>query len=128
MNKLIAALLLVAAVIHLLPLAGVLGGERLNSLYGLTLNEPNLHLLMRHRAVLFGLLGALLAAAAFLPGLRPVALGAGLISVLSFILLAWGEPGYNAAVLRVLLADWIALACLLPALVLHLWQMRNLQG
>ncbi|MBB1518875.1 phosphopantetheine adenylyltransferase [Aquipseudomonas guryensis] len=128
MNKLIAALLLVAAVIHLLPLAGVLGGERLNSLYGLTLNEPNLQLLMRHRAVLFGLLGALLAAAALLPGLRSVALGAGLISVLSFILLAWGEPGYNAAVRRVLLADWIALACLLPALALHLWQGRGMPG
>ncbi|QKE65413.1 phosphopantetheine adenylyltransferase [Aquipseudomonas campi] len=128
MNKLIAALLLVAAVIHLLPLAGVLGGERLNSLYGLTLDETNLQLLMRHRAVLFGLLGTLLATAAFLPGLRPLALGAGLLSVLSFLLLAWGEPGYNAAVRRVLLADWIALACLLPALALHLWQGRTLSG
>lgn len=124
MSKLVALLLLVAGVIHLLPLSGVLGGERLNALYQLPLDEPNLQLLMRHRAVLFGLLGALLVAAAFLPGLRSLALGAGLLSVLAFLLLAWGDAGYNAALRRVLLADWLALACLLPALVLHLLQQR----
>jgi hypothetical protein len=37
-NKLIALLLLVAGIVHLLPLAGVLGGERLNALYGLALD------------------------------------------------------------------------------------------
>ena len=120
MSKLIAALLLVAGLIHLLPLAGVLGGERLNSLYGLALDEPNLQILMRHRAVLFGLLGALLVAAALRPGLRGLALFGGLISVLSFLLLAWSAPLYNEALQRVVVADWVALACLLLALPLHL--------
>lgn len=120
MSKLIAALLLVAGIIHLLPLAGVLGGERLNALYGLALDEPNLQILMRHRAVLFGLLGALLVAAAFIPGLRTLALIGGLISVVSFLLLAWNAPLYNEALRRVVVADWVALVCLLPAAVLHL--------
>ncbi|WP_394560302.1 phosphopantetheine adenylyltransferase [Aquipseudomonas alcaligenes] len=120
MSKLIAALLLGAGIIHLLPLAGVLGGERLNALYGLALDEPNLQILMRHRAVLFGLLGALLVAAAFIPGLRTLALLGGLISVVSFLLLAWSAPLYNEALRRVVVADWVALACLLPAMVLHL--------
>ncbi|MDD0842253.1 phosphopantetheine adenylyltransferase [Pseudomonas sp. Gutcm_11s] len=120
MSKLIAALLLVAGIIHLLPLAGVLGGERLNALYGLTLDEPNLQILMRHRAVLFGLLGALLVVAAFIPGLRTLALIGGLFSVVSFLLLAWHAPLYNEALRRVVIADWVALACLLLALPLHL--------
>jgi len=120
MSKLIAALLLVAGLIHLLPLAGVLGGERLNALYGLALDEPNLQILMRHRAVLFGLLGALLVAAALRPGLRGLALFGGLVSVLSFLLLAWSAPLYNEALQRVVVADWVALACLLLALHLHL--------
>jgi len=119
-NKLIALLLLVAGIIHLLPLAGVLGGERLNALYGLALDEPNLQILMRHRAVLFGLLGALLVAAAFIPGLRSLALIGGLLSVISFLLLAWSAPLYNEALRRVVVADWVALACLLLALPLHL--------
>ncbi|MDX5372345.1 MAG: phosphopantetheine adenylyltransferase [Pseudomonadaceae bacterium] len=120
MNKLLAALLLVAGVIHLLPLAGVLGGERLNALYGLSLDEPNLQILMRHRAVLFGLLGALLTAAAFAPKLRGLALFGGLVSVVGFLLLAWSAPLYNEALQRVVVADWVALACLLLALPLHL--------
>lgn len=120
MNRLIAVLLLVAGIIHLLPLAGVLGGERLNALYGLALDEPNPQILMRHRAVLFGLLGALLVAAAFVPGLRTLALLGGLISVVSFLLLTWHAPLYNEAFRRVVVADWVALACLLPAMVLHL--------
>ncbi|XQE67476.1 phosphopantetheine adenylyltransferase [Pseudomonas sp. P3C3] len=120
MSKLVAVLLLIVGIIHLLPVVGVLGGDRLNSLYGLNLDEPNLQILMRHRAVLFGLLGALLVAAAFLPGLRTLALLAGLVSVVSFLLLAWGTPLYNEALRRVVVADWIALACLLLAATLHL--------
>lgn len=120
MSKLIAALLLIVGIIHLLPVVGVLGGDRLNSLYGLNLEEPNLQILMRHRTVLFGLLGAPLVAAAFLPGLRTLALVAGLVSVASFLLLAWGTPLYNEALRRVVVADWIALACLLLAAPLHL--------
>lgn len=120
MSKLIGALLLVAGIIHLLPLIGVLGGDRLNALYGLALDEPNLQILMRHRAVLFGLLGALLVTAAFVPGLRGLALLGGLISVISFLLLAWSAPLYNEALRRVVVADWVALACLLLALPLHL--------
>ena len=112
LNKSIAALLLVVGIIHLLPLGGVLGAERLAALYGLAFQEPNL-LLMRSRAVLFGLLGALLVYAALRPALQPLALGAGLISVLSFLALAWSSPGYNRALRRVVIADWLALACLL---------------
>lgn len=120
MSKLIGFLLLIVGIIHLLPMTGLLGVERLNALYGLSFNEPNLHILMRHRAVLFGLLGALLVAAAFLPGLRTIALIGGLVSVFSFLLLAWSEPLYNEALRRVIIADWLALVCLLVALVLHL--------
>lgn len=120
MNKLITILLLVVGIIHLMPLLGVLGGDRLNSLYGLSLDEPNLQILMRHRAVLFGLLGALLVAAAFLPSLRTLAIIAGLVSVVTFLLLAWSAPHYNEALHRVVVADWIALFCLLLAVPLHL--------
>ena len=123
MDKLISALLIVAGIIHLLPVSGLLGAERLATLYGLSFSEPNLLLLMRHRAVLFGLLGALLVWAAFRPALQPVAMLGGLVSVLSFLLLAWITPGYNAALRKVVIADWVALACL--ALAIVLWLLRR---
>ncbi len=119
MQKIVSVLLTAAAVIHLLPLIGVLGPQRLQALYGLAFDEPNLLILMQHRAVLFGLLGAFLLSAAFKPALVPLALGAGLVSVLSFLGFALAAPGYNALLARVVAADWLALALLLVAAALH---------
>ncbi len=118
-SKLLSALLILVGLIHLLPLAGVLGAERLAALYGLDFQEPNLLLLMRSRAVLFGLLGALLIYAAWRPALQPLALLGGLLSVAGFLGLAAGGS-YNEALRRVVLVDWVALVCLVLALVLYL--------
>ncbi|PZO08053.1 MAG: phosphopantetheine adenylyltransferase [Lysobacteraceae bacterium] len=112
MRHLVSAMLLVAGVIHLLPLSGVLGGERLASLYGLSFGDSNLNILMRHRAVLFGLLGLFLCFAAFRPQLQNVAFIAGFVSVTSFLWLAWLVGGYNAQLANVVIADVIALVCL----------------
>lgn len=113
MRYVVTISLCVAAVIHLLPLIGVLGSDRLQSLYGIAIEGPDLQILMRHRAVLFGLLGIYLLAAAFTPVLQPTALAVGLVSVLSFLLLAWTTEGYNASIARVVTADVIALVALL---------------
>jgi hypothetical protein len=118
-SALLAILFLVPGIIHLLPLSGLMGAEALTRLYGLDFGDPNLEILMRHRAVLFGMVGALLVAAAFHVRLRGPALLVGLVSVLSFLALAWGVGGYGAAVQRVVVADVVALACLLLAAGLH---------
>ena len=67
---------------------------------------------MRHRAVLFGLLGAFFLYAAFRPAFQVAAFVAGFVSVLSFLYLAGSTGGYNAQVHRVVIADIIALVCL----------------
>jgi hypothetical protein len=77
--------------------------------------DPNVWILLQHRAVLFGLLGVLLIVAAFRPELRAVALIAGLVSTVSFLAIAWGVGGYNAQVARVVVADVLALVLLLVA-------------
>jgi hypothetical protein len=113
----VTAALLVAAVIHLLPLVGVLGAARLEALYGMPVTDPNLAILMRHRAVLFGLLGVFLAVAAFRPALQGAAFVAGFVSVLSFLGLAWSTGGYNDLVGRIITADIVALVSLMIGLV-----------
>ena len=112
MRKLVGAMLGVVGVIHLLPLSGVLGAERLAALYGMEFRDDSLAILMRHRAVLFGLLGVLLVCAAFVRSLQVPAFVAGFVSVVSFLVLAYTVGGYNAAVGRVVVADWVALGCL----------------
>jgi hypothetical protein len=121
MRYLVSAMLVVVAVIHLLPLSGMLGSERLAALYGLSFNEPNLAILMRHRAVLFGLLGLFFLFAAFRPLFQTVAFVAGFISVVSFLWLAWSVGGYNAQVARVFMVDIVALACLIIGIAAHVY-------
>ncbi len=112
MRYLVSASLIVAGIIHLLPLSGAIGAGRLAALYGLDFSEPNLSLLMRHRAVLFGLFGTFLVLAAFKPSLQAIAFVAAFVSVLSFLLLAWSSGGYNTLVGRVVTADLVALVAL----------------
>lgn len=120
MGYVVSAALVVVGVIHLLPVAGVLGGERLNRLYGIRLDEPNLAILMRHRAVLFGLLGAFLLYAAFREDLQRAALCVGFVSVVSFLLISRVVGGYNQQVRRVFVADVVALLCLIAGAAAHL--------
>lgn len=125
MRHLISAMLVVVAVIHLLPVAGVLGGDRLTALYGVSLSEPNLAILMRHRAVLFGMLGLFLVVSAFRPSLQPVAFGAGFVSVLSFLWIARSVGSYNAHVARVFAADVVALVCLVVGAAAYVYLNRR---
>ena len=116
MKLFVQSMLVVAGVIHLLPLGGVLGADRIAALYSVALDDNNLEILMRHRAVLFGLLGAFLVLAAFRPALQVTAIVAGVVSAGSFvaIALASGED-YNDAIARVVLADVVALIGLAAA-------------
>lgn len=120
MQKIITLLLVLVGIIHLLPVTGVLGAERLAALYGLTFREANVEILMRHRALLFGLLGLFLVYAGFRPALQPLALVAGLVSVVSFIAVAGWVGGYNDAIHRVVVVDVVAALCLLVATALYL--------
>ena len=118
-GKFIAAALIIAGVAHLLPLAGVLGAERLSGMYGVPIAGHDIEILMRHRAVLFGLLGLFLAGAAFQPEWRGPAFVAGGASMASFIWLAWTVGGVNDAVRRIVFIDAAVLVVLLAAAVLH---------
>jgi hypothetical protein len=119
MRLIVSVLLILVGLIHLLPLPGVLGSSQLAALYGLDVSEPNLAILLRHRAVLFGLLGAGCVIAAFRPSWQHVVLLTAAISTLAFLLIAVSTGGYNAAIARVVTADGIALAALVLAAVLR---------
>lgn len=100
--------LLIAGVIHLLPLPGVLGTGNLARLYGVAVSDPNTAILLQHRALLFGILGALMLMAIPVPSLRIVALSVGFVSAASFIVVAVWVGNYNGEIYRVVMADVIA--------------------
>ncbi len=125
MRYVVATMLVIVGVIHLLPLSGVLGAERLAALYGVSLSDPNLVILMRHRAVLFSLLGLFFIVAAFRRSMQPAAFIASFVSVLSFLFLAWSVGGYNAQIGRVFVADIVALICLLIGAAAYAYGARS---
>lgn len=108
-------MLLVVAVIHLLPVIGVQSNARLRRLYGRDFDEPNLAVLMRHRAVMFGVLGGFFGTAAFVPHLQIAALVCATVSAGSFVVVAKLVGGHNAKLQRVVIADLVALACVAVA-------------
>lgn len=125
MRYLVSAMLVVVGVIHLLPLSGVLSSERLTALYGLPFDDPDLAILMRHRAVLFGLLGLFLVYSAFQPAVQVIAFIAGFFSVVSFLWLAYATGGYNPQIARVVTADIIALVCLVIGAAAYVYARRD---
>jgi hypothetical protein len=118
-EHIVTASMIVVAVIHLLPIAGVISAEQLASLYDVEIAEPNLEVLVRHRAVLFGLLGGLFLYSAFTPSIQPIAFVLALFSITSFFFLTWSVGKVNAKLQRVVYADIVAAFALVVAVVCY---------
>lgn len=125
MRYVVSAALIVAGIIHLLPLPGVAGAESLAALYGIEVAGTDLAILMRHRAVVLATLGAFMLLAAFRPTLRAAAISVGLLSAVSFLWLAWSVGGYNEKIARVVAADVVAAICLVIAAIAALVDSRR---
>lgn len=115
-ERALAATVFAAGIIHLIPAIGMLSAQRLQALYGVWLHDPTLILLLRHRAILFAVLGTFFVTAAlFQPRWRVVAGCVALICMLSFIALARETP--SASIQRVVNVDIVVGAALATALV-----------
>ena len=112
MPQLASVTLILVGIIHLLPLSGVLGKRHLRALYGIAVDDTNLAILMRHRAVLFGVLGVLMIEAAFNGAHQGLAFVIAFVSLTSFLLIERLEGG-DEKLRRVALVDWFALMLVL---------------
>lgn len=110
-------LLVFVAITQFLPVVGVFGSELLATLYEIDIDDPNLAVLLQHRAVLFGILGALIGFAAFQPSLQPLAMTIATVMITSFVAL-WGTAdAMNPAMDRLAAGDLIALIALFGAAI-----------
>jgi len=112
----IVVCLLIAALAHIPPVAGVLGNATLKRLYGIDISDPNLLLLMQHRGMLFAIVAAVLLFAVFRPEFRLFAILVGLLSTISFVVLARPSDMFDPLIVRVVRVDWVVIAALLIAL------------
>lgn len=123
--KLVASGLVLAGIVNLLPTVGLAGASWLRSLYGIEITNPDLEILLRHRAVLFGIVGVLLLAAAIRPGQRDVAVLVAGASMASFIVIAVFLGGYGPAIRKVVIVDIVGLLALAPAALARLTLARS---
>ena len=129
MRRVIQGALIVAGLIHFLPVTGVIGAERLTRMYAMPFTDPNLLILMRHRAVMLGLLGGFVLYGAFRPAMQVPAIALGAVSLASIVGLAWSTGGYNQALSQGRPGGQHRRA-LLPAgrRALHGWTSRKVDG
>ena len=116
LESLTKAALLVVAVIHLMPAVGFVGRSTLAKLYDISIDSPDLEVLMRHRSTLFGILGSIFAYAAFHAPTRPVAFAAAAASLVTFFYLSATVAGTTRAIRKIIIADILATAALAGAL------------
>jgi len=108
-------LFLVAALINFGPVVGVLSPDRMVALYGVSLDDPNLEILMRHRAALFGIVGGFMLTAAFHWPFRAVAYAMGFVSMIVFLFVAWLVGDYGEQIRGVARVDILGLVALFGA-------------
>ena len=121
-ERFIQAALVLTALTQLPPVIGVLGPDALLKGYGIQVDDPGLLLLLRHRALMFAIVGVPLLIAVFQPAWRVPAISAALFSVVGFVVLATSGDTLSAQLTRVARIDWAVLIVLVPAFVLALMQ------
>lgn len=117
LNNFVTACYVAAGLVNVFPVIGVLSNTQLTSLYAVDVASADLSLLLRHRAILFLIVGLLLLVSVVVDSLRLVSGIAGLISMVSFVLLAWSMPEINNSLQRIVMIDIVVSIFLLIALV-----------
>lgn len=120
-NSLISISFFVVGIIHSLPILGAANNQTLEKLYGLPIEDANLSLLLRHRAILFACVSLVFYYAALDSKYRVIGFWVGYISILSFILFYFQNKDVNANLKRVFLMDTIALVFLILGTLLYLF-------
>lgn len=111
-----------AGIINAIPfLIAFMPGKIMGS-YGIAVSDANLELLLRHRAVLFGIVGVLMIFSAVSKKYFDLAFIIGMVSMVSFVILFKMIPGeINIELTKVMKIDLGAIVILLVGYGLHKW-------
>ncbi len=125
MKRAISIILVAVGLMNLYPIIGVLSADALTNLYGVTILDNDLLILMRHRAVMLGIIGVFMVIAAFRPNLQATAIIIGLTSMMAFVGLTLGAGDIGDSVNKVMLADVVGSLALFVAIFLRWMSSRD---
>jgi hypothetical protein len=118
MNDAIQVLLFIVGVINFLPVMGVISADKLSRAYQIDLPGNDLIILLRHRAILFGVVGGFILYSVFQPMYQDAAMVMAAITMVGYLYIVWAVGGYNKAIFKVAMVDAVGIMCLLLATVL----------
>ena len=118
MKKTISLCLLLVGLINFIPVFGILSVEKLISAYAVSIEGNDMAILLRHRALLFGILGGFIIFSAFKPHYQTVAMVMAGISMIGFAYLVLSTGSYNTAISKILVFDIVGIVLLLLAIFL----------
>lgn len=118
MTKLITACLVIVGLINFLPVLTLISVPKLEETYAISLLSNDLIILMKHRALLFGILGGFILYSAFVPIYQAPAMLMAAISMIGFVVLMYVVGDYNESLYKVLIFDYVGLIALAIAVVI----------
>ncbi len=120
--------LFITGIINLMPSLLAFLPNKISESYGIEIPNANYELLLRHRAILFGIIGGLMIFSAITKQYYETSTIAGLISMASFILLYFLiDKDINAQLKKVMLVDMVATAILLVGFIAFLITSKNVK-
>lgn len=123
-NRIYLTLLFLVGVINFLPIMGILSLEKLNKTYGLNINDKNLEILLRHRALLFGIIGGYIIYSVFSQQHQVAAMIIAATSMIGYLVLFWSIGNSNAELLKIAQIDIIGIVLLFIAVFMK-WQLST---
>ncbi len=125
MSKVLFTLLIIVGLINFLPVMGVISAMRLEEAYSIELASNDLIILMRHRALLFGLVGGFIIYSAFKPIYRSAAMLFAGVSMVGFVALAHLTGNFNENINQIMLVDYVGIVLLGIAVGIRTFRERN---
>lgn len=119
METLFRITLFIAGGINILPSILAFLPEKISKSYGIEMPNVNFELLLRHRAVLFAIVGGLMIYSAISKKYYSISVTVGLISMISFIILYFLMNGINPELEKVMKIDFIAVIMLIVGFMLY---------
>ena len=119
MNRIYLLLLFLVGVINFLPIIGILSLDKINQAYGLSVTDNNIEILLRHRALLFGLIGGFIIYSVFNPQYQTAAIILAAISILGYLFFSWSVGGANSALMKIAQIDIVGIVLLIIAGVIR---------
>jgi ABC-type microcin C transport system permease subunit YejB len=126
MELVLRVALFLTGIVNILPTLGAFVPSKMKDAYGIDMPDANFELLLRHRAVLFGIVGGFMLYSAITKNHLALASIIGLMSMVSFLILYVVSAGHiNEALTKVMKIDVMATAVLLIAYLVYHFMTPN---